>query len=153
MPTVFGHVNIVAGDWRRLSRFYQDVFGCQPLPPVRQLSGARLEAGTGVPGAELEGEHLRLPGHGPDGPTLEIFSYSRMLEKPMVVANRRGLAHLAFQVDDVATTLERLLSRGGHSLGSIARLEVPGRGTVTFVYARDPEDNIVELQSWSPGPA
>ncbi len=151
MPTVFAHVNIVASDWRRLSRFYQDVFGCQPLPPVRQLSGARLEAGTGVPGAELEGEHLRLPG--PNGPTLEIFSYSRMLEKPMAVANRRGLAHLAFQVDDVATTLERLLSRGGHSLGSISRLEVPGRGVVTFVYARDPEDNIVELQSWSPGPA
>ncbi len=150
MPTVFGHVNIVASDWRLLSRFYQEVFGCRPVPPVRRLSGSRLEAGTGVPGAELEGEHLRLPGHGPDGPTLEIFSYSRMLEKPTAVANRRGLAHLAFQVDDVAASLERLLSRGGHTLGSITRLPVLGRGTVTFVYARDPEDNLVELQSWSP---
>jgi catechol 2,3-dioxygenase-like lactoylglutathione lyase family enzyme len=150
MPTVFGHVNLVASDWRLLSRFYQEVFGCQPVPPARRLSGSRLEAGTGVPGAELEGEHLRLPGHGPDGPTLEIYSYSRMLEKPTAVANRRGLGHLAFQVDDVGACLERVLSRGGHTLGSITRLPVPGRGTVTFVYARDPEDNLIELQSWSP---
>ena len=31
----FGHVNIVARDWKRLLRFYQDVFGCEPGPPRR----------------------------------------------------------------------------------------------------------------------
>ena len=67
------HTNLIARDWQRLARFYQDVFGCMPVPPERNLSGAEMEAGTGVPAARLRGMHMRLPGVGPDGPTLEIF--------------------------------------------------------------------------------
>lgn len=40
------------------------------MPPVRDFKGHDLERGTGIPGAELRGEHLRLPGHGPNGPSL-----------------------------------------------------------------------------------
>jgi len=74
------HTNIIALDWRRLADFYEKVFGCVPVPPERHLKGGQLEAGTGVRGAELSGIHLRLPGHGENGPTLEIFSYNRTLE-------------------------------------------------------------------------
>ena len=42
--------------------FYQDVFGCVPVPPERNLSGAALDAATGVSPAHLQGMHLRLPG-------------------------------------------------------------------------------------------
>ena len=145
----FGHVSIVARDWKRLSRFYQAVFGCEPVPPRRKLSGAWLEAGTAVENAALEGEHLRLPGHGPDGPTLEIYSYSSALEKPETVANRLGLAHLAFSVPDVEEALGRVRAEGGRALGEVTSASVPGKGRVTFVYACDPDDNAVELQSWS----
>jgi catechol 2,3-dioxygenase-like lactoylglutathione lyase family enzyme len=144
----FGHVNIIAKDWRRLSRFYQTVFGCVPVPPRRHLSGAWLEAGTAVEGATLEGEHLRLPGHGAEGPTLEIYSYAKTLEKPPVAANRAGLGHLAFGVTDVKEALEQLRAAGGRALGEVSSSVVPGKGRVTFVYACDPEDNVVELQSW-----
>jgi catechol 2,3-dioxygenase-like lactoylglutathione lyase family enzyme len=145
----FGHVNIVARDWKRLSRFYQAVFGCVPVPPRRRLSGDWLEAGTGIAGAALEGEHLRLPGHGAEGPTLEIYSYAVMLDRPEAAANRLGLGHLAFQVPDVADALDRVRSEGGRALGAISSTEVPGRGRLTFVYVCDPEDNVVELQAWS----
>ena len=67
------HINLVARDWRRLARFYQDVFGCVPVPPERNLPGAEMEAATGVTRAHLQGMHLRLPGAGLEGPTLEIF--------------------------------------------------------------------------------
>jgi hypothetical protein len=70
----YGHTNLIADDWRALSRFYQDLFGCIPVPPERDFKGPDLERGTGIAGAELRGEHLRLPGHGPEGPTLEIKS-------------------------------------------------------------------------------
>jgi predicted enzyme related to lactoylglutathione lyase len=149
VDVTFGHVNIVARDWKRLSRFYQTVFGCVPVPPRRQLSGAWLEAGTAVEGAALEGEHLRLPGHGPAGPTLEIYSYARALDKPPVAANRAGLGHLAFGVPDVEEALRRVQASGGRALGDISCAVIPGRGSLTFVYACDPEDNVVELQSWS----
>jgi predicted enzyme related to lactoylglutathione lyase len=145
----FGHVNIIARDWKRLSRFYQSVFGCVPVPPRRQLSGDWLEAGTGVAGAALEGEHLRLPGHGTEGPTLEIYSYAGMLDKPEVAANRLGLGHLAFQVPAVEATLERVVDEGGRPLGSVSSVPAPGRNRLTFVYACDPEDNVIELQAWA----
>jgi predicted enzyme related to lactoylglutathione lyase len=71
----FAHVNLIAQDWRRLAAFYELVFGCRPVPPERQLAGAWLDAATGLVGARIQGAHLRLPGYGDAGPTLEIFQY------------------------------------------------------------------------------
>ena len=50
---------------------------------------------------------------------------------------------------DVKTSLEIVLAHGGRSVGSVTSVPVPGKGVVTFVYAADPEDNIIELQSWA----
>jgi catechol 2,3-dioxygenase-like lactoylglutathione lyase family enzyme len=149
MSARFGHVNLVAADWQQLSRFYQEVFGCVPAPPPRDQAGPWLDAGTGLTGAHLRGEHLRLPGLGDDGPTLEIYTYDQALPRPEPAPNRLGLGHLAFQVEDVAGSLRRVLDRGGRALGQVVSLPVPGKGTVTFVYAADPEGNLLELQSWS----
>jgi catechol 2,3-dioxygenase-like lactoylglutathione lyase family enzyme len=147
--TTFTHVNIIATDWRALSHFYQVVFGCMPVPPERKLSGAWLEAATGVLDAELEGEHLRLPGHGERGPTLEIFSYKTNLDRLPPAANRLGIGHLAFEVDDAHATLDAVLAHGGGALGQIQMADVRGKGKLTFVYATDPEGNILELQTWA----
>ena len=78
----FGHVNVIARDWRALAGFYGRVFGCIVVPPERDYRGPDLAAGTGVPNAALRGVHLRLPGVGPDGPTLEIYQYDPSLAGP-----------------------------------------------------------------------
>jgi catechol 2,3-dioxygenase-like lactoylglutathione lyase family enzyme len=78
----FTHVNLIARDWKRLAQFYQEVFGCTPVPPERNYSGVWLDRATGVDNARIEGVHLRLPGHGNQGPTLEIFQYGDMPEHP-----------------------------------------------------------------------
>jgi len=148
MNAKYKHTNIVARDWHALARFYEDVFGCTPVPPERHLSGAWLERGIGVRDAELHGAHLRLPGHGDGGPTLEIFQYSHSALKPESRANREGFNHLAFEVEDVEKALAKVLEHGGGSLGKIASHEVEGVGRLTFVYATDPEGNIIELQRW-----
>lgn len=67
------HTNLIARDWRGLANFYQTLFGCVVVAPERDFSGPDLEAGSGVSGAALRGVHLRLPGYGENGPTLEIF--------------------------------------------------------------------------------
>ena len=74
----FGHVNVTSHDWRRLAAFYTDVFGCVFVPPERDIRSADLDAATGLHDAHLTGAHLRLPGHGDTGPTLEIFSYDAL---------------------------------------------------------------------------
>lgn len=148
MPTTYAHTNIIAEDWRSLATFYQDVFNCIFVPPERDQSGQWLEEGTGVKNAHLNGVHLRLPGHGENGPTLEIYSYSEMAEKPSPAANRQGLGHLAFAVDDVAEILANVIEQGGSALGKVVTRDVPGAGRITFAYVTDPEGNIIEVQKW-----
>ena len=58
-----------------------------------------------------------------------------------------GCTHVAFEVDDVDETLAKALEAGGKMLGQVTRREVPA-GVLVFVYFRDPEGNIVEIQSW-----
>ena len=144
----YAHTNIICQDWRKLASFYEVVFECEPVPPERDQSGQWLEDGTGVNNAHLRGVHLRLPGYGEDGPTLEIFSYSQMEEKGDPAANRKGLGHLAFSVEDVHETVQKVIDRGGKMVGKVVTREIPGAGSITFVYVADPEDNIIELQRW-----
>jgi len=145
---VFSHVNLIAEDWRQLSAFYQDVFGCELVPPERDLSGPDLEAATGIAGAHIRGAHLRLPGIGADGPTLELFEYDESVAPAVRAANSRGFAHVAFEVPDVEAELREVIAHGGSTLGEVVRKAIPGRGQLAFVYVRDPEGNIIELQTW-----
>lgn len=142
----FVHANIVTQDWQRLARFYEQVFGCTPVPPERNLSGQWLEEATGIPGAEIEGVHLRLPGYGDNGPTLEIFQYNRQKQRQETAANRPGFAHIAFAVDDVEAARDAVIAAGGGIIGELVSVDIPGAGTITFAYVTDPEGNILELQ-------
>jgi len=145
----YAHTNLIARDWRRLVRFYSEVFGCVAKDPERDLSGAWLDQVTSLRNAHLCGVHLRLPGYGDDGPTLEIFSYEEMVEGQMPAANECGFAHIAFAVDDVDQALEAAIAAGGSTVGDVATTQVDGVGVLRVVYARDPEGNIDELQKWS----
>jgi predicted enzyme related to lactoylglutathione lyase len=143
----YAHTNIIARDWRKVSAFYQRVFGCKPVPPERDLSGAWVDALTGIAGAHITGEHLTLPGYD-NPPTLEIFSYNGAeQERPKALCGA-GLAHIAFEVDDVAETLRKVLDAGGGQVGDVVTAAYPGGVTAVFVYAKDVEGNIIELQSW-----
>ncbi len=145
----FVHTNIVSTNWKKLVSFYVETFECKIVPPVRNQSGKWLEKGTGVSNAKLEGAHLLLPGHGENGPTLEIYQYGEIDPLKPIPPNKRGFAHIAFQVEDVGQTLERLKLNGGSAFGEIVKKEIEGVGEITFTYARDPEGNLIELQSWS----
>lgn len=145
----YAHTNIIANDWKKLVDFYCTVFECQLVPPVRNQSGEWLSKGTGVLDAHLEGAHLQLPGYGDQGPTLEIYQYSKILPQTPVAANQRGYGHLAFEVENVQKILNQVIEKGGRSNGEITVRQVVGVGQITFVYARDPEGNLLELQNWS----
>jgi predicted enzyme related to lactoylglutathione lyase len=143
------HTNLIAEDWRALADFYEQVFGCLPVPPERDFQGEKLEAGTGIPCAHLRGIHLRLPGWGANGPTLEIFNYNVLESRSHTAVNRPGFGHIAFSVDDVADAQTAVLQAGGRAVGEIVTLQVGAGAKVTWCYVTDPEGNIIELQSWS----
>lgn len=148
MPTRYVHTNLIARDWRALAAFYVRLFDCRAVPPERDLSGDWLDDATGLENAHITGVHLRLPGHGDTGPTLEIFSYDALDERDDVLPNTPGFGHIAFLVDDVAAMTEAVLAAGGSAVGEAASRDVPGVGRLEFRYLRDPEGNILEVQTW-----
>jgi catechol 2,3-dioxygenase-like lactoylglutathione lyase family enzyme len=145
----FGHVNVTGVDWRRLAAFYTDVFGCELVPPERDIRSDDLDRATGLTGAHLTGAHLRLPGHGPEGPTIEIFQYDIVEPGPPTKVDRGGWGHVAFQVPDVPAAVEAVLAAGGGRVGDIITTTTATGRRVTWCYATDPDGNIVELQAWS----
>jgi glyoxylase I family protein len=149
MQAKYVHTNLIARDWRALADFYVRRFGCVPVPPERDFQGDKLEAGTGLPGAHLQGVHLRLPGHGDTGPTLEVFNYNILKNRPETAVNRPGFGHIAFQVADVAAARAEVLADGGRAVGEIVTLQVASGVKVTWCYVTDPEENVIELQAWS----
>ena len=143
----YGHTNLIAKDWRALARFYEEQFGCTPVPPERDFKGRDLERGTGIPGAELRGVHLRLPGHG----ARRADARNLQLQRP------GGQAVRGSQPAGVRTHRVRGRRRGGCTRGGTCRRRTArgrsghaherGRGKLTWVYVTDPEGNILELQS------
>lgn len=144
------HTNITSKDWRKLADFYINVFSCRIKPPERYLTGAWLSRGTGVSNAAIQGVHLYLPGYEthPVQPTLEILQYSQYEQKLKGIPNRLGYGHIAFEVDDIYMVLDQIVLHGGLALGQISEIMIEGVGTLFFVYATDPENNCIELQTW-----
>jgi len=153
MKIKYVHTNLIARDWQRLATFYEHALGCVRVLPERNLAGESIERGTGIRGARIQGVHLRLPGFGDEGPTLEVFQYAQVTDAPVPVANRVGFGHIAFAVDDVNTARKAVLAAGGGALGTVEVLTIPGAGKITWTYTRDPEGNIIELQSREPNTA
>lgn len=145
----YAHTNIIARDSVKLVAFYKCALGCKSMGETRDLRGAWLDGMTGIENAHIVGEHLLLPGYGEDHPTLEIFSYDAMEEGDGCRVNRCGLAHLAFEVDDVQAVLDGVLAAGGSQVADVVRAVYDDGRKATFVYAADIEGNILELQSWS----
>ena len=146
------HTNLVARDWRSLADFYIETFGCEPVPPVRDYSGEKVDTVTGLKGARVRGMHLKLPGYGSGGPTLEIFEYNSVDPDGPSPVNRPGFAHIAFLVDSVEAASEAMSTNGGSPLGDIVTMTIATGAEVTLIYMKDPEGNIVELQSWQNAP-
>ena len=155
------HTNLISRAWRRLAAFYQNVFGCVPVPPERDYANPELAAGTGMPGAALQGAHLRLPGfdNSDYAPTLEIFTYQQQMGRPSLVAtpaggtipavNRIGYGHIAFAVSSVDDARSEVLAAGGSAVGEVVTLTTATGANIHWCYVRDPEGNIIELQTVS----
>src|SRR5688500_4101155 len=135
--------NLIARDWKRLAEFYQRHFDCVPVSSERDHRGEKFEALTARRAARARGRHLRLPGHGENGPTLEIFEYEQGEELLRPEIARPGFAHIAFEVPDVPKKRQEVLAAGGRDYGQVVTLDIPGAGRLTLCYLCDPEGNII----------
>lgn len=131
-----------------MRQFYVEVFGCEPLRDIDHLTGRWIEDITAVKDGEIKYVHLRFPGHGNNGPELELVQYLNPTKHFNITPDTRGLGHLAFGVKNVQEALDAIAAAGGGSVGKVVTVDVPNRGRLTEVYATDPEGNIIELQCY-----
>lgn len=140
----FDQVKILARDLETLTEFYIQVLDCVVVVPEQSTEHA-VARGVGVPDAEVTLAVMRLPGRGDHGPVLELYSVEG--EVPDGWDYRSGQGQLAFEVDDLETTVGKVVAAGGSNLGEVVEWEAPSGAVARFVYMQDPEGNIIDL--WS----
>ena len=74
-----------------------------------------------------------------------------MPERWPTAVNRPGFGHIAFTGESVERARNDILTNGGSAIGEIVTLETSTGARVTWCYVTEPEDNVIEIQSWQNG--
>ena len=137
--TSFVHIGLVVEDLDETVRFLALLgFDCGD-PGVH--SGEWIDRIVGLDDVAVETVMVR----GPDGSdvfeVVRFESPSAGAREPVPAANRPGLRHVAFKVDDVRAVVERVRTAGWDTVGEI----VDYQSMFLLCYVRGPEGLIVEL--------
>lgn len=137
--TGFVHIGLVVEDLDETVRFLTLLgFDCG-APSV--FSGDWIGRIIGLEDVTVEVVMVR----GPDGS--DVFEVVRFhappaeAQEPVPPANRPGLRHVAFRVDDVRAVVERVRAAGWDTVGEV----VDYGSSYRLCYVRGPEGLIVEL--------
>lgn len=137
------HVSIAARNADRLAAFYCEIFGYAVSRPRRTLSGERVWRGNGLANVSIESVWLSLGSA--EAPILELLQYEVWQDRTLPAVNEPGYGHMAFEVEDIALTHDRVIANGGSAIGEITNF---GTSVAPYriVYMRDPEGNILEIE-------
>lgn len=141
------HTNIVTKDLNRLTKFYIDVFDCK-IRSKGHIKGEWLDKAVNLKDAEITSVELALPGFSETYPYLEIFSYNDSIQEGAKSSNTTGFSHLSFEVEDVRSIYDKAILNGALKYGELTKKEFKS-GTLTFVYIKDPDGNIIEIENWT----
>ncbi len=135
----FDHVGITVADLATVTAFFVGL-GLE-VEGTTFVEGEFVDTVTGIPDSCCEIAMLRPP----DGGTrLELSSFVRPAHQPgspAAMANELGLRNVAFEVDDLNATVDRLAADGYGLVGGIGEYEHVWR----MAYVRGPEGIIVSL--------
>jgi catechol 2,3-dioxygenase-like lactoylglutathione lyase family enzyme len=137
--TSFVHIGLVVEDLDEMVRFLALLgFDCGK-PGV--FGGEWIDRIIGLEDVTVEVVMARGP-HGTDMFEVVRFqSPAAGAQEPAPAANRPGLRHIAFKVDDIRGVVDRVREAGWETVGEIVDYE----GMFLLCYVRGPEGLIVEL--------
>ena len=78
----------------------------------------------------------------------EVLPDVQLLRASMAGQSRRRRIRELEARCTAADAREQVLSHGGTPVGEVVTVTLAARARVTWCYVRDPEGNIIELQSW-----
>ena len=136
----FDHVGITVADLNTVTAFFVGL-GLEVEGGPMFVEGEFLDTVIGIPDSRTEIVMLRPP----DGGTrLELSSFIRPDHQPgspAAMATELGLRNVAFEVDDLQATVDRLAADGYGLVGEVGQYEQIWR----MAYVRGPEGIIVSL--------
>lgn len=147
------HINIVVHDIERSVRFYTELLGLQETRRAH-LTGTWIEAIVGLSNVTADVVYVQPTG---GGPRIELIKYHCPEGESLPnnsLPNTQGLRHIAFQVDDMNTTYQRLKAAGVPFVGP--PVTVPhgivahDDGQKSLCYFRDPDGVVLELAAYTP---
>lgn len=137
--TSFVHIGLVVEDLDETVRFLTLLgFDCG-APSV--FSGDWIGRIIGLEDVTVEVVMVRGPGGGDVFEVVRFHAPPAGAQEPAPPANRPGLRHVAFQVDDVHAVVERVRAAGWDTVGEV----VDHGSSYRLCYVRGPEGLIVEL--------
>ena len=138
----FRHVALVVRDLDRMVEFYTTVLGLK-LKRTFEIESEEFRKGIGIKDAKAKGAHLMVPDSNVE---IELFQFNQSVNEETSVANMTGYRHIAFIVDDLKHSFEILEENGIKFFSEpITVTEPESVKGFQFVYFRDPEGNIIEL--------
>ncbi len=140
----FRHVAIIVEDLDRMVKFYTGVLGLE-LKRDFEIESEEFRTGIGIKDAKARGAHLMVPDSNVEIELFQFIDHQSAKEKTSI-ANMIGYRHMAFIVDDLEKAVEILKGNGVELFSEPITVNEPEsvRG-FRFVYFRDPEGNIIEL--------
>ncbi len=136
------HIAITVSDTERSLRFYRDVLGLEQVEQ-HQLEGEKIELALGIPGARAQS--TRLAAKGTPSILIDLMEFRAPSKEPCVPPTGAvGSTHFCLAVEGLSGVFERLQADGVEFMSAPVTFELT-EGSVTVVFTRDPDGNVVEL--------
>ena len=132
------HVGVNVNDMDKALEFYRDILGFK-VKSDDIAEGEIADTGLGLKGVKFRQVYLQA-----ENSELELFQYIKPLGKEIDIEQRncdRGIRHIAFVVNDIGSTYEKLLQKG------IKFISEPLKNPdgVQWVFFQDPEGIMLEF--------
>jgi glyoxylase I family protein len=135
------HVALAVSDLQTSQRFYSEGLGFE--------AGPCFESGDEVAGVSEVAPPVRMVSQflTKDGFRLELMGWEapEVHGEPSQTRNQRGITHLSFEVDDIATTEANLLALGGASIPDASVRIDKKPAPISLVFISDPDGTRIEL--------
>ena len=147
----FFHVNICVRDLDRSIPFYQEL-GFTKLNDFVADDPDLIRALVGVAAKKARGAFMRL-GNDPDAPVLDLVQFfdPPTQDQPYPTLNHVGICRIAFVVDDIDKTHEKLKALNVEFVGQGGSIHLPNVATVRVLMFKDPDGTVLDAVAKIPG--
>ncbi len=135
------HTSFTVSDLDRTLAFFRDGLGFEVTSRAPRDPG-KIQAITGVDGADLEIAFVRGPGH-----SLELIEYLKPDDKGQVVSGPcdTGFAHVAYDIDNIDAAIETAERFDVKPVGQVAVIDKGPNAGGRVCYLRDPDGITIEF--------